>query len=65
MMRKNAASTEIHKVGLTVDDVAAIWRIPKGTVYRYAHESKWRRYTHNRRVHYHPDDVMTTLDPPV
>ncbi|TDC81884.1 DNA-binding protein [Actinomadura sp. 7K507] len=56
--------SQIQKVGLTVDDVAAIWRIPKGTIYRYAHESQWRRYTLNRRVYYHPDDVMATLDPP-
>ncbi|TQM71886.1 hypothetical protein FHX41_5666 [Actinomadura hallensis] len=54
----------IHKVGLTVDDIAAIWRVPKGTVYRYAHQAQWRRYTHNRRVYYHPDDVMDTFDPP-
>lgn len=54
---------ENQKIGLTVDDVAAIWNIPKGTIYRYAHESKWRRYTQNRRVYYHPDDVMATLDP--
>ncbi|XRQ14258.1 helix-turn-helix domain-containing protein [Actinomadura welshii] len=58
-------NSEIQKIGLTVDDIASIWRIPKGTIYRYAHESKWRRYTADRRVYYHPDDVMATLDPPV
>lgn len=55
--------TESPVIGLTVDDIAAIWRLPKGTIYRYAHESGWRRYTYNRRVYYHPDDVMATLDP--
>ncbi|WBB61004.1 helix-turn-helix domain-containing protein [Streptomyces sp. WMMC500] len=48
--------------GLTADDVASIWRIPKGTVYRYAHMHQWRRYKQIGRVYYHPDDVTTTLD---
>ncbi|AZM48659.1 hypothetical protein DMB38_25265 [Streptomyces sp. WAC 06738] len=48
--------------GLTADDVASIWRIPKGTVYRYAHMHHWRRYKQIGRVYYHPDDVTTTLD---
>jgi hypothetical protein len=48
--------------GLTADDIASIWRIPKGAIYRYAHAYRWRRYTHAGRAYYHPDDVMDTLD---
>lgn len=48
--------------GLTADDIATVWRIPKGTIYRYAHKYQWRRYTHTGRAYYHPDDVTATLD---
>jgi hypothetical protein len=48
--------------GLTADDIAAVWHIPKGTIYRYAHSYRWRRYTHTGRAYYHPDDVTATLD---
>lgn len=48
--------------GLAVDDIASIWRIPKGTIYRYAHTYRWRRYTHAGRAYYHPDDVTATVD---
>ncbi|WP_107081675.1 hypothetical protein [Streptomyces sp. SBT349] len=53
---------EAATAGLTADDIATVWRIPKGTVYRYAHQHGWRRYTHVGRAYYHPDDVTTTLD---
>lgn len=48
--------------GLTADDIATVWHIPKGTVYRYAHNFQWRRYTHIGRTYYHPEDVLATLD---
>ena len=48
--------------GLTADDIAAIWNIPKGTVYRYAHKYQWRRYTDTGRAYYHPDDVSAALE---
>ncbi|KAB8158883.1 MULTISPECIES: hypothetical protein [Streptomyces] len=48
--------------GLTADDIAALWHVPKGTVYRYAHTYRWRRYTHTGRAYYHPDDVTATFD---
>jgi hypothetical protein len=48
--------------GLTADDIATVWRIPKGTVYRYAHAHRWRRYTQAGRAYYHPDDVTATLE---
>lgn len=48
--------------GLTADDIATVWRIPKGTIYRYAHKYRWRRYTHTGRAYYHPVDVTATFD---
>ena len=48
--------------GLTAADIASVWRIPKGTIYRYAHMYRWRRYTHAGRAYYHPDDVTATFD---
>lgn len=53
---------ETATAGLTADDIADVWGIPKGTVYRYAHIHRWRRYTHAGRAYYHPDDVVATLD---
>ncbi|MDP9642482.1 hypothetical protein J2S53_002427 [Actinopolyspora lacussalsi] len=47
---------------MTADDIATIWRIPKGTIYRYAHKHGWRRYTDSGRTYYHPNDVTTVLD---
>lgn len=48
--------------GLTADDIAGLWRIPKGTVYRYAHTYGWRRYTDRGRAYYHPGDVTATFE---
>lgn len=48
--------------GLTADDIAAVWQVPKGTIYRHAHDHRWRRYTHAGRTYYHPIDVTTTFD---
>lgn len=53
---------ETVTAGLTADDIAAVWHIPKGTIYRYAHNYRWRRYTQAGRAYYHPHDVTTTLD---
>jgi hypothetical protein len=53
---------ETVTAGLTADDIAAVWHIPKGTIYRHAHNYRWRRYTHTGRTYYHPDDVTATLD---
>lgn len=50
------------KAGLTATDIACLWRIPRGTVYRYAHVHRWRRYTASGRAYYHPDDVTATFD---
>jgi hypothetical protein len=48
--------------GLTADDIAGILRVSKGSVYRYAHLYRWRRYTHAGRAHYHPGDVAASLE---
>jgi hypothetical protein len=48
--------------GLTAADIASLWRIPKGTIYRYAHLYRWRRYTQAVRASYHPHDVTATFD---
>ncbi|MDT0344940.1 hypothetical protein [Streptomyces litchfieldiae] len=53
---------ETAMAGLTADDIASVWRIPKGTIYRYAHQYQWRRYTETGRAYYHPADVTATLD---
>ncbi|MEO3764694.1 helix-turn-helix domain-containing protein [Streptomyces sp. B8F3] len=53
---------QLASAGLTANDIASIWRIPKGTVYRYAHMHRWRRYKQIGRVYYHPADVTATLD---
>ena len=44
---------------LTAADIARIYRVPRGTVWRWAHEDGWRR-TRLRPVRYHMDDVHTT-----
>lgn len=41
---------------LSASDLAAIWRIPIGSVYRMASEDGWRR-TRYRPVRYHMDDA--------
>ena len=60
--RRDHLNRETSTAGLTADDIAGLWQIPKGTVYRYAHIYKWRRYTHAGRVYYHPNDVTATFD---
>jgi hypothetical protein len=53
---------ETLTAGLTADDIAAVWRIPKGTIYRYASKYRWRRYKDTGRAYYHPGDVTATFD---
>ncbi|MDT9685438.1 hypothetical protein RND61_25725 [Streptomyces sp. TRM76323] len=48
--------------GLSADDIAGLLRVSKGSVYRYAHLYRWRRYTQAGRVYYHPGDVAAVLD---
>jgi hypothetical protein len=60
--RRKRVNHETMMDGLTADDIATVWRIPKGTVYRYAHMYRWRRYTQAGRAYYHPGDVTATFD---
>lgn len=60
--RRTNVDREHAVAGLTADDIASIWRIPKGTIYRYAHKHRWRRYTEGVRTYYHPNDVTAVLD---
>lgn len=42
-------------------DVARLWNIPSGTVYRHASQRQWRRRTKQGRTYYHEADVHATL----
>ncbi|MGW2013551.1 hypothetical protein [Streptomyces sp. NPDC001927] len=42
-------------------DVARLWNIPSGTVYRHASQQQWRRRTKQGRTYYHDADVHKTL----
>ncbi|MFC7265989.1 hypothetical protein [Streptomyces lutosisoli] len=46
---------------VTAADIARLWAVPTGSVYRHASESKWRRRSHQGRTYYHGGDVMETL----
>lgn len=46
---------------LTAADVARLWDIPSGTVYRHASQQKWRRRRSQGRTFYHDADVHRTL----
>jgi hypothetical protein len=48
--------------GLTADDIAHIWKISLGSIYRLASQRKWRRYRDGGRTYYHARDVTETLD---
>ena len=45
----------------TARDIARIYDVPLGTVYRWASEDQWRRTT-NRPTRYHWDDVEASRD---
>ncbi|CAM5610632.1 MerR family transcriptional regulator [Streptomyces narbonensis] len=45
----------------TAADVARLWSIPSGTVYRHASQQKWRRHSKQGRTYYHHADVLRTL----
>ncbi|WP_215129277.1 hypothetical protein [Streptomyces sp. ISL-96] len=42
-------------------DVARLWSIPSGTVYRHASQQNWRRRSTRGRTYYHHADVLQTL----
>lgn len=46
---------------LSVADISRLWRIPSGSVYRFASEREWRRHKQAGRTYYHAGDVQDTL----
>ncbi|MGI5456670.1 hypothetical protein ACQEWB_26600 [Streptomyces sp. CA-249302] len=42
-------------------DIAHLWGVSTGSVYRHASESRWRRRSRQGRTYYHGGDVMETL----
>lgn len=47
---------------LSAGDIARLWGIAPGSVYRYASERDWRRLSRSGRTYYHEADVQETLD---
>ncbi|MFF3333596.1 hypothetical protein ACFYWX_29270 [Streptomyces sp. NPDC002888] len=47
---------------LTAPDIARLWGIAPGSVYRHASERSWRRQSRTGRTYYHESDVRDTLD---
>lgn len=46
---------------LSAADISRLWRIPSGSVYRFASERDWRRHRQAGRTYYHAGDVQDTL----
>ncbi|GAA0896604.1 MULTISPECIES: hypothetical protein [Streptomyces violaceusniger group] len=46
---------------VTAADIARLWGISTGSVYRHASEANWRRHSRQGRTYYHGADVMGTL----
>lgn len=46
---------------LRATDIAALWQVPRGTVYRLASEHAWRRGSRAGKTYYHAEDVERSL----
>ncbi|MFI8829099.1 hypothetical protein [Streptomyces sp. NPDC053431] len=46
---------------MTAADIARLWDMPPGSVYRHASLRKWRRRSRSGRTYYHAGDVYETL----
>lgn len=46
---------------LSAADIARLWRVAPGSVYRHASERGWRRRSSGGRTYYHEGDVRQTL----
>ncbi|MFD3701217.1 hypothetical protein ACFWUZ_34720 [Streptomyces sp. NPDC058646] len=46
---------------LAAQDIARMWHLSSGSVYRYASEHRWRRRRRDGRTVYHEADVLNTL----
>ncbi|MBO0913767.1 hypothetical protein P8A22_09060 [Streptomyces laculatispora] len=49
---------------LSAADIARLWGIAPGSVYRHASQQSWRRRSRSGRTFYHDADVRETLDRP-
>lgn len=43
-------------------ELARIYRVPVGTIYRWASEDRWRRVRRGRAVRYHGADAQNSYD---
>ncbi|MFA3873259.1 hypothetical protein ABS735_06175 [Streptomyces sp. MMCC 100] len=48
---------------MTARDIALLWSIAPGSVYRRASQDRWRRQARNGRTYYHAQDVHASLGP--
>ncbi|MFF7261166.1 hypothetical protein ACFZCL_12900 [Streptomyces sp. NPDC008159] len=63
-LRRGARSTPEQEPAvrwMTARDIAALWGIAPGSVYRRASEDRWRRQTANGRTYYHAQDIHASL----
>ncbi|MFI2778812.1 hypothetical protein [Streptomyces sp. ALB3] len=59
---RQAAVPEAESVRwVTAADVARLWDMPTGSVYRHASEARWRRRSLRGHTYYHGGDVVETL----
>ncbi|MCH0542337.1 hypothetical protein I3F58_22850 [Streptomyces sp. MUM 203J] len=56
----NSPAEEVRWIA--AGDIAALWGIAPGSVYRHASEHQWRRRSQGGRTYYHDADVRTTLE---
>ncbi|MFF6782484.1 hypothetical protein [Streptomyces sp. NPDC012510] len=57
---EDAVGPAVRWVGAA--DIARMWGIAPGSVYRHASEQRWRRRSRAGRTQYHDEDVRRTLD---
>ncbi len=46
---------------MTARDIALLWGIAPGSVYRRASEDRWRRRARGGRTYYHEQDIHASL----
>ncbi|WP_235485517.1 hypothetical protein [Streptomyces roseoverticillatus] len=57
-----AAGTVAGTRWISAADIARLWGIAPGSVYRHASQAQWRRQTRTGRTYYHEADVQRTLE---
>jgi hypothetical protein len=61
LMARNPSAGDGETRWLGPTEVARLWRIPTGSVYRLAGQHHWRRRNQSGRVYYDADDVEQTF----